>query len=116
MVDTVMVDTDTLVRDLLTLKPRLMPLLMPMLMLTTVMDTDVDTMVDITAVDVVDTVMVDTDTLVRDLLTLTPRLLPLLMPMLMLTTVMDTDVDTMVDITAVDMVDTVMAEDTTGDK
>merc|ERR1711922_131583 len=110
MGDTDMVDTDTSAKDLLMLSPPLM--LMPMPTTDTVMV--VDTMVDIMAVDT----MVDTEavTTVRDLLTLMPRLLPLLMPMLMLTTVMDTDVDTMVDITAVDMVDTVMAEDTTGDK
>merc|ERR1712203_86317 len=95
------------------LMPPLPLMLMPMPTTDTVMAVDTD-MVDITAVDT----MVDTEavTMVRDPLMLMPRLLPLLMPMLMLTTVMDTDVDTMVDITAVDMVDTVMAEDTTGDK
>merc|ERR1711922_70398 len=107
--------TDITARDLLmlSLKLRLPLLLMPMPTTDTVMAVDTD-MVDITAVDT----MVDTEavTMVRDPLMLMPRLLPLLMPMLMLTTVMDTDVDTMVDITAVDMVDTVMAEDTTGDK
>merc|ERR1739847_185730 len=115
-VDMDMVDIVTSVRDLL--MPSLLLKLLPLLMLMPTTDMVVTMAVDTDMVDTmaVDMDMVDIVTLVRDLLTLMPKLLLLLMRMLMLTTVMDTDVDTMVDITAVVMEDTVTAEDTTGDK